>query len=86
MTVSGNKVNAVVVENDGEYETVSFQPVTEKTNEAIINAVKEAGIVGLGGAGFPTHVKLSQRNRTKLIRSLLMLQNVSHTSLQIIVV
>ena len=41
MTVSGNKVNAVVVENDGEYETVSFQPVTEKTNEAIINAVKE---------------------------------------------
>ena len=66
MTVSGNKVNAVVVENDGEYETVSFQPVTEKTNEAIINAVKEAGIVGLGGAGFPTHVKLSPKEPDKI--------------------
>ena len=66
MTVSGNKVNAVVVENDGEYETVSFQPVTEKTNEAIINAVKEAGIVGLGGAGFPTRVKLSPKEPEKI--------------------
>lgn len=66
MTVSGNKVNSVVVENDGEYETVSFQPVTEKTNEAIINAVKEAGIVGLGGAGFPTHVKLSPKEPDKI--------------------
>ena len=66
MTVSGNKVNAVVVENDGEYETVSFQPVTEKTNEAIINAVKEAGIVGLGGAGFPTRVKLSPKEPKKI--------------------
>ena len=66
MTVSGNKVNSVIVENDGEYETVSFQPVTEKTNEAIINAVKEAGIVGLGGAGFPTHVKLSPKEPDKI--------------------
>ena len=40
MTVSGNKVNSIIVENDGEYETVSFQPVTEKTNEAIINAAE----------------------------------------------
>mgnify|MGYP000543082420 CR=1 FL=1 len=66
MTVSGNKVNSIIVENDGEYETVSFQPVTEKTNEAIINAVKEAGIVGLGGAGFPTHVKLSPKEPEKI--------------------
>ena len=66
MTVSGNKVNSIIVENDGEYETVSFQPVTEKTNEAIINAVKEAGIGGLGGAGFPTHVKLSPKEPEKI--------------------
>lgn len=86
MTVSGNKVNSIIVENDGEYETVSFQPVTEKTNEAIINAVKEAGIVGLGGAGFPTHVKLSPKGPEKLIQLLSTQQNVSHTSLPIIVV
>ena len=30
----------------------------ELTKEEIINLVKEAGVVGMGGAGFPTHVKL----------------------------
>ena len=62
MTVSGAKVNSIVVENDGQYEQAEFVPVKERTPEAVIGAVKEAGIVGLGGAGFPTHVKLSPKN------------------------
>ena len=61
-TVSGAKVNSIVVENDGQYEQVEFAPVKERTPEAVIGAIKEAGIVGLGGAGFPTHVKLSPKN------------------------
>ena len=61
-TVSGAKVNSIVVENDGQYEQVGFAPVKERTPEAVIGAIKEAGIVGLGGAGFPTHVKLSPKN------------------------
>ena len=66
MTVSGAKVNSIVVENDGQYEQAEFVPVTERTPEAIIGAVKEAGIVGLGGAGFPTHVKLSPKEPDKI--------------------
>ena len=62
VTVSGAKVNSIVVENDGQYEQAEFVPVNERTPEAVIGAVKEAGIVGLGGAGFPTHVKLSPKN------------------------
>ncbi len=62
VTVSGARTNCIVIENDGEYEQAEFTPVTERTGEAIINAVREAGIVGLGGAGFPTHVKLSPKD------------------------
>lgn len=66
MTVSGTKVNCIVVENDEKYEPVEFTPVQEQTPENIITAVKEAGIVGLGGAGFPTHVKLSPKEPEKI--------------------
>ena len=66
VTVSGAKVSCIVVENDGQYEQAEFVPVTERTPEAIIGAVKEAGIVGLGGAGFPTHVKLSPKEPDKI--------------------
>ena len=58
MTVSGNKVNAVVVENDGEYETVSFQPVTEKTNEAITIT----GLLPLAVQPLPVCTEHGERN------------------------
>ena len=80
VTVSGAKVSCIVVENDGQYEQAEFVPVTERTPEAIIGAVKEAGIVGLGGAGFPTHVKLSPKERTRLIPSSSTARSVSHIS------
>ena len=35
--------------------------IDEVSATDIIDAIKEAGIVGLGGAGFPTHVKLTAR-------------------------
>ncbi|MCD8018980.1 MAG: RnfABCDGE type electron transport complex subunit C, partial [Clostridiales bacterium] len=50
----------------GAYDQVDFRPVTERTPEAIIGAVKEAGSIGLGGAGFPTHVKLSPKEPDKI--------------------
>lgn len=52
---------AVVVENDRQYETVKAQPygtVDELSPEQILEAIGQAGIVGMGGATFPTHVKL----------------------------
>lgn len=67
--VTGDMVMSIVVENDGLYEDVGFYPVApfEKlSREEIIDIVKEAGIVGMGGAGFPTHVKLSPQAPEKI--------------------
>ncbi len=59
--VNGKKVMSVVIENDGQDERVtsgSKNLVNKMSPKAIRDAVKEAGIVGMGGAGFPTHIKL----------------------------
>lgn len=66
ITATGMKVNAIIVENDGLYESVGIEPQTKRieelTAEEIRGLVKEAGVVGMGGAGFPTHVKLTPKN------------------------
>lgn len=67
--VTGDSVMSIIVENDGLYEDVGFYPVApveKMTKEEIIEVVKEAGIVGMGGAGFPTHVKLSPKEPEKI--------------------
>ncbi len=67
--LTGNSVLSIVVENDGQYEAVPawpVKPLEEMTGEEIIERVKEAGIVGMGGAGFPTHVKLSVKEPSKI--------------------
>lgn len=59
----GTVSKAVVIEADGE-QAISEEikvPVIN-SREDFINAVKESGVVGLGGAGFPTHIKLNPRN------------------------
>lgn len=60
-TASG-KTLSVTIESDGKnevHESVVAKGTLESlTSEEIINIVKEAGITGLGGASFPTHVKL----------------------------
>lgn len=66
---TGSKVNCIVVENDGEYQEVQYAPVKpldELTKEEILNLISEAGIVGMGGAGFPTKVKLSPKEPEKI--------------------
>lgn len=66
LTSSGSKVNSIVIENDKLYESVEFtpndKPVAELKRDEILDAIKVAGVVGMGGAGFPTHVKLSPKN------------------------
>ena len=65
-TISGAMQECIVVDNDGKYtETgdVYDQPMrVNMTREEILAAVKDAGIIGLGGAGFPTHVKLAPKD------------------------
>lgn len=62
--VRGNTIEQVVIENDFKDEVspdvASFEKkLAEATTEEIIDIVKEAGIVGMGGAGFPAHAKIS---------------------------
>lgn len=57
----GRPLPCVIIDNDGQDETVAFAPVADWTKAepaALLEAVQRAGIVGLGGAAFPTHVKL----------------------------
>ena len=56
----GRTVPAVVIESDGAMTPdESVSPPVVDSRESLIEAVKNAGIVGLGGAGFPTHFKLN---------------------------
>lgn len=72
LTSSGSKVESIVIENDGLYESKEFVPndkkISEYSKEEIIGAIKDAGIVGMGGAGFPTHVKLSPKEPERIDR------------------
>lgn len=56
----GSKVEAITIESDGEmrvYEGIK-PPVIENLSD-LLKATRESGLVGLGGAGFPAHVKLN---------------------------
>ncbi len=66
---TGTKVECIVIENDGEYKEVEYGPVKpldELNREEILDMIARAGIVGMGGAGFPTRVKLSPKEPDKI--------------------
>lgn len=69
LTSAGTKVDAVVIKNDGQ-NTLGYEQVDRSgedlSSEEIIKYIQEAGIVGMGGAGFPTHVKLNPPKDTKI--------------------
>ncbi len=59
---SGAEVTSIFIENDFKYEVsdeISPKNVDTMSKQEIISVIRNAGIVGMGGAGFPTHVKLS---------------------------
>ncbi|RJQ44019.1 MAG: electron transport complex subunit RsxC [Nitrospiraceae bacterium] len=61
-TSAGRLVNSVVIESDGQDEAIAFKESPDYLNlgaDEIKSLIKDAGIVGMGGAAFPTNVKLS---------------------------
>ena len=60
VTLSGGQpVDAVVIDSDGKMEvSPEIKPPAVGSLAEFLTAVRESGLVGLGGAGFPTHVKL----------------------------
>lgn len=56
----GKKIKHIIIENDGKYEEELLPPIEDSalTRAKIIERCREAGVAGMGGATFPTHVKL----------------------------
>ena len=53
-------MQSVVIENDGlEQISDSVKPPKVENREQFLAAVRASGSIGLGGAGFPTHIKLN---------------------------
>lgn len=68
LNATGSMVDCIVIENDQQYQEVEFQEarLEDLTKEEILNRIKEGGVVGMGGAGFPTHVKLAPKDPSKI--------------------
>jgi len=62
--------DTIVIENAGEYheeQRVMDKPYTKLSKSEIVNLVREAGVVGMGGEeGYPTHIKLSPEDPDKI--------------------
>lgn len=58
---TGGKAMSIVIENDGEYREVEYITSDPETlsKEEILKKIRDAGIVGMGGAGFPVDQKLA---------------------------
>lgn len=63
---SGAKTQAVIIESDGQ-QTIdpSIKPPVIESDADLIKAAHDSGLVGLGGAGFPTHIKISPKPEVK---------------------
>jgi len=68
-TAVGTRVMSIVVSNDHQFEEMLPSPPDASvldSKEEILKVIQNAGIIGMGGAGFPTHVKLSPKNPDKI--------------------
>lgn len=66
---TGDMVNSIVIESDGLFREVEYEvvdDVTKLSKEEILAKVKAGGVVGMGGAGFPTHVKFAPKDPDKI--------------------
>ncbi len=69
LQTDGTRSMAIIIENDNLYEEekkVSHDDFSKLSKEEIVKIIKESGIVGLGGACFPTHIKLTPPDDSKI--------------------
>lgn len=63
----GKRIRHVCIANDGKYEEDFMPPLVNPTREDLIARCKDAGLAGMGGATFPTHVKLETKGEIKAL-------------------
>ena len=65
-TLTGAMMDCVVVDNDGQFtpaaDWTAREDIADIDGDEIVRRVQDAAVVGLGGAGFPTHVKLRPKD------------------------
>lgn len=63
VTANGTRTQAVIIEADGN-QTLDeeVKPPVVTNHQEFVKAIRSSGLVGLGGAGFPTHIKLNPKN------------------------
>ncbi len=69
LVATGGMVNSIIIENDNQYEMAPVlhnKDPENMTADEIRAVIEDAGIVGMGGAGFPTNVKLTPKNPEKI--------------------
>lgn len=70
LTPAGNTALSIVIDNDHLFEETDYSQNIKNLEglfrEDVIDIIKSAGIVGMGGAGFPTHVKLQPKNEADI--------------------
>ncbi len=69
LMANGTKVDCIIIDNDDKYEETDYEktkPLKELSPAEIRDLIKEAGVVGMGGACFPTHVKLTPKNEDEI--------------------
>lgn len=84
-SASGRELTCIVIENDGQERWVERQTHPDPVQldaQSILERIEEAGIVGMGGAGFPTAPKLTPPKESLLIIYCLMVVNASPISRQ----
>lgn len=60
---NGSNSDAIHIENDGRDEPIpNMGPIEISSKADFLSAVRASGLVGIGGAGFPLHVKLSVKD------------------------
>ena len=62
ITSAGDEDSRVVIETSETQDTVDFTPHPVFDQNSLVQAARLSGISGLGGAGFPTHIKLNCKN------------------------
>ena len=67
ISTAGRNMTAAVITSDGlQTPSESITPPTVTNMQEFLDAVRDSGVVGLGGAGFPTSVKLSVKHLSQI--------------------